>query len=132
MKTMINPQGNAIKAAAILALIDRYGSDIDKFVREITVDSRANDNRGEDVATKVVPILSVGKGNYAGAVQVMGSKSLVDTIRAVAQLEGEKRIFGSPIRARVLIPVSNRDVKDKLQLARVNGVGVSALIDMKV
>jgi hypothetical protein len=124
-------QGNAIKAAAVLALIDRYGPDIDKFVREITVDKNQERQNG-DIATKVVPILSVGKGNYAGAVQIMGERSLVDSVRAVAQLEGEKRFFGSPIRARVLLPISNRNVTDKTQLARVNGVGVSALIDAKI
>jgi hypothetical protein len=123
-------QGNAIKAAAVLALIDRYGPDIDKFVREITVDKSQEEQR--NISTKVVPILSVGKGTYTGAVQVMGERPLVDSVRAVAQLEGEKRVFGSPIRARVLIPISNRDVKDKTQLARVNGVGVSALIDTKI
>jgi hypothetical protein len=124
-------QGNTIKAAAVLALIDRYGPDIDKFVREITVD-KAQERQNGDIATKVVPILSVGKGNYAGAVQIMGERSLVDSVRAVAQLEGEKKFFGSPIRARVLLPISNRNVTDKTQLARVNGVGVSALIDAKI
>jgi hypothetical protein len=124
-------QGNAIKAAAVLALIDRYGPDIDKFVREITVD-KSQERQNGDIATKVVPILSVGKGNYAGAVQIMGERSLVDSVRAVAQLEGEKRFFGSPIRARVLLPISNRNVADKAQLARVNGVGISALVDAKI
>jgi hypothetical protein len=124
-------QGNAVKAAAILALIDRYGPDIDKFVRELTVDKEQERQNG-DITTKIVPILSVGKGNYAGAVQIMGERSLVEGVRAVAQLEGEKRFFGSPVRARVLLPISNRDVKEKAQLARVNGVGVSALIDAKI
>lgn len=117
-----------IAGAAILIAVDKFGPDIDKFVNKITGNKPGADS-GE--GTNVVPILSVGRGTYAGAVQVSGPKANVDRVKAVAQLEGQARI-GVNVRARVLIPISNRNVTDPSKLSRVKGVGVSTLIDIKL
>lgn len=77
--------------------------------------------------TKVVPILSIGSGGYIGAAQVAGPPSLVETVEAVAQ--GETRI-GNNLRARLLIPVSSVNVLRGVN--RVEGVGLSALIDFRL
>ena len=121
--------GSILKGGAIVVLVDKFGGDIDRFVNGIT-GNRTN-NTAE--ATRVVPILTIGGGTYAGAVQVSGPKNLVDTVKAVAQVEGRTKLpLVGDIRGRALIPISNRNVGDKNSLSRVKGVGVSALIDIKL
>ncbi|MEN6371485.1 MAG: hypothetical protein ABFD64_05670 [Armatimonadota bacterium] len=77
--------------------------------------------------TKVVPILSIGSGTYVGAAQVAGPPDIVKTVKAVAQ--GETRI-GDNLRAKLFIPVSSTNVLKGVK--RVEGVGLSALIDFKI
>ena len=79
-----------------------------------------------DYATKLVPIITVGDGSYAGAAQVSGPKEQVDKCQAALQLEAS---FFKSFRAKALIPV------DKVAISginRVQGVGVSAQIDVKI
>ncbi|HOM70890.1 MAG TPA: hypothetical protein PLU88_08470 [Armatimonadota bacterium] len=76
--------------------------------------------------TKVVPILSVGSGAYIGAAQVAGPPSLVNQVRAVAQ--GQTSI--GDLRASYLIPVS--DINVLRGINRVDGVGLSALVDFRL
>jgi hypothetical protein len=80
-------------------------------------------------ATKVVPIISGGKGTYVGAAQVTGPEEQVKKVQFVAQVETE---FGK-VRLKALIPISTgKDTAtDKLEASRVAGVGVSALIDLR-
>ena len=115
------------KGGAILLVVDRLGPQIDRFVNNLT----GNRSNNLTESTRVVPILTIGKGTYAGAVQVTGPKELVDTVEAVAQAEGKTKI-GSEVRARALIPVSSRSVNRLESLSRVKGVGVSALVDIKL
>jgi hypothetical protein len=117
-----------VAGAAILIAVDKFGPDIDKFVNKITGNKPGADS-GE--STNVVPILSVGRGTYAGAVQVSGPTKQVDQVKAVAQLEGQARI-GVTVRAKVLIPISNRNVTDPTKLSRVKGVGIASLLDIKL
>jgi hypothetical protein len=107
--------------------VDRFSGQIDRFVNQIT-GNRTNNVRE---STRVVPILSVGRGTFVGAVQVTGPKNLVDQVKAVAQVEGQTKL-GSDLRVRGLIPVSTRSVTDLGSLSRVKGVGVSALIDYRL
>lgn len=76
-------------------------------------------------ATKVVPIIGVGDGSRAGAAQVSGPQSKVDQVKAALMIE--QTILG--IRCKVLIPVDRVDYKD---VNRVQGVGVSASLDVKL
>jgi hypothetical protein len=119
--------GGIIKGGAIVLLIDKFGGEINKFVNRLTGGGSANTAE----ATKVVPILSAGQGVYAGAAQISGPKSQVDQVRAIAQIEGKTKI-GGEVRIKALIPVSTRDVKDQGKLTRIKGVGVSALLDLRL
>lgn len=76
-------------------------------------------------ATKVVPIISVGDGSRAGAAQVSGPVEKVDQVKAALIIE--QTILG--IRAKILIPVDRVDYKN---VNRVQGVGVSASLDVKL
>lgn len=121
--------GDILKGGAILVVVDRFSGQIDRFVNQVT-GNRTNNVRE---STRVVPILTVGKGAYAGAVQVTGPKNLVDQVKAVAQLEAStKAIFNNEIRIKALIPISTRGVSSLESLSRVKGVGVSALIDVRL
>jgi hypothetical protein len=104
-------------------VVKALGPQLNDFINTITF----NKNAKYEGYTKVVPILSIGDGTHIGAAQVGGTvKSAVDRTMAVAQLEGDFK----KIRARALIPIdSENPIK---QFRRVQGVGVTAIIDVKL
>jgi hypothetical protein len=116
--------GSVLKGGAIALVVDRFAPQINSGINSLT------GNRHLEVgqATKVVPILSVGNGSYLGAVQVAGPEDKLDQVKAVAQLEGKFNAIGG-VRLRALIPIAARSVTN---LKRVSGVGVSALVDIKL
>jgi hypothetical protein len=116
--------GKILKGGAIALAVDKFGPQIDRGINSL-MNSR-NLNTGQK--TKVVPILSIGNGGYAGAVQVTGPDEQLDKVKAVAQLEGNIKVIGG-VRIRALIPIAARSVSN---IQRVPGVGVSALVDVKL
>ena len=116
--------GDILKVGGIALVVDKFGPQLDKFINKLTV----NTNVPADVGTKVVPIISVGKGGYIGAAQVMGPKDAVERVKAVAQLEGS--FSGRTFRIKALIPVGSKDVGKGIN--RVQGVGISAVIDVHI
>lgn len=112
-----------LKGGGIAVVVDRLGKDIDRFVNGLT-----NTKPDKNFATKVVPIISVGRGTHVGAAQVMGKPELVRKVQAVAQVEGE--FMGREVRVRALIPISTKNPRRNLD--RVEGVGVSAIIDIRL
>src|SRR5947209_1623542 len=116
--------GSILKGGAVALAVDKFGPQINRGINALTF----NKSLSEDQATKVVPILSIGNGSYLGAVQVAGSQEALDKVKAVAQLEGKVNVIGG-IRLRALIPIAARSVSN---LHRVPGVGVSALVDLKL
>lgn len=114
--------GNVLKIGGIGGVVKQFGPQINRFINTITMQK----NAGNNFATKVVPIISIGDGKQIGAVQVTGSQELVDRTACVIQLEG--RTLGS-VRVRALIP---SDTINPLKFNRVQGVGVSALIDISI
>lgn len=116
--------GDILKGAGIVFLVDRFSDDLNKFINKLTL------NKGVEVKdqTKVVPIISIGQHGYAGAAQVSGTAEQVDKVKAVAQLETS--MSGKTFRIKILVPVESKDViKD---IKRVSGVGVSAIIDVRI
>lgn len=105
------------------AVVKALGPQLDSFINTITFNKGAK----YEGFTKVVPIVSIGNGTHIGAAQVGGvSKNAVEQTKAVAQLEGDF----NRIRARALIPIdSENPIK---QFRRVQGVGVTAIIDVKL
>lgn len=126
--TAINIQalslGDIVKVGGIAFVVDRFGDQINKFVNTLT----ANKNLGTDQATNVVPILSFGGGGYIGAAQVIGAKQNVDNTKAVVQIESNAT-FGRNLRIKALVPVGSRTTSN---IKRIYGVGVSALIDIRI
>jgi hypothetical protein len=115
--------GDILKVGGIGFLIDKFAKPLNDFINTLTFKHGGS----HDYATKVVPILSFGSGGYVGAAQVMGSQELVDKTESVIQVEGN--FNGSQFRVKALIPI---DSKNPTKFNRVFGVGVSAIIDVKI
>lgn len=115
--------GSILKGGGIVLLVDKFGSDMNKGLNKLT-----NTQDTRDVATKVVPIVSLGDKAYAGAAQVMGPRAKVETVKAVAQLEGA--FFHRGVRLRAMIPIATKTPDRNPR--RVEGVGVSGLVDIKL
>ena len=81
----------------------------------------------EPYKDKIVPIISVLEGVKLGAARVNGPTSKVDLVQAVAQLETNyERVLGISL----YVPISTEVPGSKL--ARVQGVGVTALADIRI
>ena len=114
-----------IKIVGVGAAVKQFGPQINSAVNKLTshTDTKL-------MTTKVVPIISAGIASRQaiGAAQVMGPKDKVDQVQAVAQLQQD--ILGREIQIRAMIPISSKDViKD---IKRVEGVGVSGIVDLKL
>jgi len=118
--------GSLLKGAGIGVLIKQFQRPINDGINKITGSAGA----GQYEATKVVPIVSIGQGGYAGAVQVSGPKVQVDQVQAVGQVEGS--VLGDRFRLRGLIPISTDKPSDLKSIKRIKGVGVSAIVDARL
>lgn len=114
--------GSLLKVGGVGFLVDKYGDSIDSFLNRIL----NQNNLSTTYATKVVPIVSVGKGGHIGAAQVTGPASEIEQVKAVAQIEAS---FNSVARVKGLVPI---DSMNPLDATRIQGVGVSAIIDLKL
>ncbi len=116
--------GDVVKVGAVGLVVDKFGPQINTALNKVTM----NKNLGTDEATNVVPIISLGSGGYIGAVQVIGAKENVEKCKAVAQIE-VNQVIGKNIRAKVLVPVGSRTTSN---IKRIYGVGVSAILDIRI
>lgn len=117
--------GMLIKTVGIGAAVKQFGPEINRSINKL-----AGHTDTTTRATKVVPILSasINGRKGIGAAQVMGPKSLVDKVQAVAQLDQD--ILGGEVKIRVMIPVESQDVVKNIR--KVDGVGVSGIVDLKL
>ncbi|MCE5315712.1 MAG: hypothetical protein ABFD49_07885 [Armatimonadota bacterium] len=116
--------GDVAKVGGVAFIVDKFGGQINSFINKLT----ANKNLSSTEATAVVPILSMGGGGYIGAVQVIGSKENVAKTKAVVQIESNAT-FGKNIRVKALVPVGSKTTS---KIKRIYGVGVSAIIDIRI
>jgi len=104
-------------------LVETIAEPLNDFINTVTI------NRGvaAENMTKVVPIVSAGQGTRIGAAQVSGPKSAVDATKAVARIDA---VFKDRFRIEILIPIDSLNPLERFR--RVQGVGVSAVIDYKL
>ena len=119
----IGSLGGVLKAGGIALLVDQFSGQLNSFINSLM----AKNGVSSEYATKVVPIITMGDGSYAGAAQVIGPQALVDQTKAVLQVEAE--FSGSTFRVNGLIPINSKSITS---FSRVQGVGVSAQIDVKI
>ncbi|MDY6085043.1 MAG: hypothetical protein SPI25_07365 [Dialister sp.] len=115
--------GGVVKVGGIGFLVDKYGEQVNAAINKVMMKEGA----GTNYATKVVPIVSLGNSGYIGAAQVIGDADQVEKVEAVGQLEisWNDKLF----RIKGMIPM---DSKNPTSFSRVQGVGVSAVIDVRV
>jgi hypothetical protein len=70
--------GKILKGGAIGLAVNQFGGQLNKALNE----AMANNGFPAGAATKVVPIVSLGAGEYVGAAQVIGPESLVKKVSA--------------------------------------------------
>jgi hypothetical protein len=114
--------GDILKVGGIAILVDKFATPLNNFINGLM----AKNGASGEFATKVVPIITLGTGGYVGAVQVTGPQHLVDETKAVIQIEAD---FDRQFRIKALIPI---DSKNPTNFNRVQGVGVSAMIDVRI
>jgi len=105
-------------------VVSAIAGPINDFINTITL------NRGAKVEghTKVVPIVSIGSGTHIGAAQVAGPRGdAITNTKAVAQIEAT---FMDRLRVKILVPIDSENPVQRFR--RVQGVGVSAIIDVKL
>jgi len=121
--------GAVIKTLGVGAAVKMFAPQLNSFINGLL---RAKDAQTEQT-TKVVPILSISIGigtpgqATVGAAQVSGTRRAVDRVQAVAMLEGNFQGF---FFVKALVPVDSLEPWKRLR--RVPGVGVSAIIDLKI
>ena len=114
--------GKVVKVGGIAFLVKTYDKQIDNFINK-SLGERKAQAMG---ATKVVPIVSVGRGGYIGAAQVVGVPAEVQKVQAVVQVE----IHVGSARAKAFFPTTTKTPKG--QPKRMESVGVSAMIETKI
>lgn len=114
--------GGVLKVGGVNFVIDKYAYSINGFLNNLL----KQNNLSTTYSTKVVPIVSLGGGAHIGAAQVTGPSSEVERVEAVAQIEAS---FNSVARVKGLVPI---DSKNPSTANRIQGVGISAIIDLKI
>jgi hypothetical protein len=115
--------GKVFKGAVIGYAVKQSAGGLNKFINTITF----NHHVSTKLATKVVPILTVGEKAYVGGAQVCGPASRVSKVKAVWQYEDN--LLSNRFRIKVLVP---SDSLSPLKISRVEKVGISALIDVSL
>ena len=115
--------GDILKGGGVAFVVSKFSTPLNNFINTITLKHGSS----TEYATKVVPIITIGGGTYIGAAQVTGEQGLIDQTKAVLQIEAA--FGGNQFRVKTLIPI---DSENPTNFSRVQGVGVSALIDVKI
>jgi hypothetical protein len=118
-----------IKTIGIGAAVSAFAPAINNFINTVL----QNKGAAVQAQTKVVPILSVTVGisspgsAYVGAAQVLGPAAALNRVQAVAVLDVD---YQTAFRIKTLVPGDN--LKPWEAFRRVPGVGVSAIIDLRI
>ena len=111
--------GDVVKAGAVAVAITAAAKPLNNAINAITKGLPAN--------TKVVPILSIGDKAYIGGVQISGSSAAVSKVKTVYQYED---LFdGGKYRIKAFVPSA---YNNPLKFTRVQGIGITALIDTSI
>ncbi len=118
-----------IKTLGVGAAVRAFAPALNSFINTLL----QNKGAAVQAQTKVVPILSITIGisspgsAYVGAAQVSGPPTALQRVEAVAVIEAD---YQSAFRIKALVPVDN--LKPWEAFRRVPGVGVSAIIDLRI
>jgi hypothetical protein len=114
--------GGFLKAGGIVFAVRQFGGEINKVING----ALAQRGVAYEGSTKVVPILSIGRGAYVGAAQVIGAPEQIKDVRAVGQVETRLGDVGGNLFVPTNTSTPGKDIH------RVKGVGIGALIDFEI
>ena len=117
--------GDILKIAGVSLLVSEFADEIDDGINRIMM----KEGVMPTAKTKVVPIIRIGTGDptAVGAAQVVGPRSQVERVQAVA----EGAIGIGSLSGRVLIPTTAKKAYTR-SVRGVGGVGVSANIKLNL
>ena len=115
--------GSVVKVGGVGVIVSKFGDKINSAINSVMM----KEGVGTNYATKVVPIVSLGKSGYIGAAQVIGDEEQVAQVEAVGQLE--VGFNEELVRIKGLIPLNS---VNPTSASRVQGVGISAVMDLKL
>lgn len=116
-----NLGGILLTTVGVGALVKATAGPVDKFINT----AMQNRHMPAGTSTKVVPVLSVGRKGYIGAMQVAGAGSYVSKAKAVVQVETE--FDHGRYRIKLLVPTES---SNPLEFNRIQGLGATAMVDM--
>ncbi len=114
-----------VKIVGVGAAVSTFAPQLNNSINKL-----ANHHDTSSDWTKVVPIISAGINSRKaiGAAQVMGPRTQVEKVKAVAQIEQD--LFGKEVKIRAMIPIETKDVVQDIK--KVEGVAVSGIVDLKL
>jgi hypothetical protein len=119
----LNEWGDMLREKGTSLVLDHFGVKIDEYVNE-----NAPLKIEKGCATKIVPVVTIGSKGYIGAAQICGPKEQVDKCKAALTVEGQ--LASGAVRVQYLVPIDTNRPASLDNVHRVQGVGVSARLDL--
>ena len=119
----LNEWSDMLKKRGMSLALDHFSEKIDEYVNEnapLKIESGC--------ATKIVPVVTVGSKGYIGAAQISGPREQVDKCKAALTVEGQ--LASGAVRIQYLVPIDTNKPTSLDNVHRVQGVGVSARLDL--
>lgn len=119
----LNEWSDVLKEKGMTLVLDHFSEKIDEYVNEnapLKIESGC--------ATKIVPVVTIGSKGYIGAAQISGPREQVDKCKAALTVEGQ--LASGAVRIQYLMPIDTNKPTSLDNVHRVQGVGVSARLDL--
>ena len=119
----LNEWIDILKEKGMTLVLDHFSEKIDNYVNEnapLKIESGC--------ATKIVPVVTIGSKGYIGAAQISGPREQVDKCKAALTVEGQ--LASGAVRVQYLVPIDTNKPTSLDNVHRVQGVGVSARLDL--
>lgn len=110
-----------LAATAVAVAVKNAGPQLNEVINKVSL------RKDAEQFTGVFPMATLGENAYIGGAQVSGAAADVNKVKGVWQYED---LFSNGMfRVKILIPT---DDLNPLKLHRVDGVGLTAVIDMRI
>ena len=119
----LNELSDTLKEKGMGRALDHFSGKINDYVNE-----NAPFKIEEGYETKIVPVVTVGSKGYIGAAQICGPKEQLEKCKAALTVEGQ--LASGAVRVQYLVPIDTARPTSLENVHRVQGVGVSARLDL--
>ena len=119
----LNELSDLLKEKGTALALDHFSGKINDYVNE-----NAPFKIEEGYETKIVPVVTVGSKGYIGAAQICGPKEQLEKCKAALTVEGQ--LASGTVRIQYLVPIDTARPTSLENVHRVQGVGVSARLDL--